>query len=234
MRLRRPARVLAAGLLALAGCIQVPSGVTDRSATVMRAADRPVVRSVAVLPVPRPKGPPELASAIEAALAASLRAEFAPARVVDAQDFARALGRHRGYVQHFARWRAAYEKTNALDRRPLPAYARASGVRHLLLVRGARLDRDPLDWDEVEALGCCFAKRGSRYWRTRLSVAAELVDAGTGRVVWRGRGEAERLDQGDGRSADASDAQRMAPLVETAAQGLARQIGAAPASARAR
>jgi hypothetical protein len=225
----------AAPLFLLAACVEVPSGAQDHSATVMRASEALVVRSLAVVPLPEAPTLKGLPRSIEPALVGALRAEFPTARVLGAREFATALGRTPGYAQHFARWRASYERTQRFDRRPLRQYARASGARYLLVVRSTRLDRDELEWKQVEAMGCCFSKPGARYWRTRLSLIAELIDAAGAKVVWRGRGEADQLTRGDGKTSPSDEVTSLLPrLIETASTGLASQIAAASSSASAR
>lgn len=214
-------------LLALAGCVDVPPGAVDHSATVQRAPGLLELRSLAVLPIGDPDGADGLGDRIEAELVRTLRAELPGTRVVDPGSFSRALARRDGYPRHFARWRASYERTDELHRRVLPLYFRATGARHLLLVRTPRLERRELTWKEMEALGCCFARRGAHYWRVRLLLSAELIDAAAGRVVWRGRGEAVRLQlerAADDPGAGHRSAAFVAPMVTTAALGLQREM----------
>jgi hypothetical protein len=247
MRPRTLARIALALPLALTACIQPPTGTTDRSATVMRASEALVVRSVAVVSVPEAKGIKGLARPVETALLDAFHSEFPTARIVTAPQFAGSLQRN-GHLQHFGQWRARYDRTQRFDRRPLPVYARSGGARHLLLVRGTRLDREQLDWAEVEALGCCFAKRGTRYWRLRLTLNAELIDAASGRVVWRGRGEAEQITRDSAKDGDPAAASRattslptraeleslVPPMISVAASGVAREIASGPAGTSAR
>lgn len=233
MRLRRLACALPLLLPAalLAACVQVPTGTQDRSATVMRVSGTLAVRSLALAPVPEATTLRGLPQRVEPALVKALHEQFPGAQVMDARQFARALARRRGYAQHFARWRASYERTQRFDRRPLRLYARASGVHYLLLVRSTRLDRDELEWKQVEGLGCCFSRPGARYWRTRLTIVAELIDAARARVVWRGRGVADQLTRGDGKTSPSEEVKSLLPrLVQTASAGLASQIASSPSA----
>ena len=189
--------IVLAAVVSLLGCVSFGVGTKDTSSTSKRSGTVKI-ESIAVLPVPEHAGANGLSEGVERALAAALRAEFPGALVLEPEAFGQALAQHKGYLAHFGRWRSIYEQTKMLDPKPLPHYAKASGAQYLLLVRALHLDREEMAFRDVEKSGCCFAVAGKKFWQTEFALAAELIDARSARVVWRGRGEARHVNEGGG------------------------------------
>lgn len=193
--------VLIALVTAVMGCATVNNTV-DRSKTVKNSLSKAgQITGIAITKTPQNAVADGLASDIDLALPSALATAFPNARIVDAEDFGQSLLRTKGYLAHFSAWRAAYEQTGVMDPRPVPHYAKAAGgVSHLLLIRSTSLDREKVTMGEaLRAAPCrratCWGN-ANNIWQTDLKVIAELIEARTGTVVWRGVGIATRIQEG--------------------------------------
>jgi hypothetical protein len=168
----------------------------------------------------------QLADAIAAALAVSIP----DAAVITADEFGASLARY-DFVGNFGRWKAAYHQTSILDPRPLRFYAEASGARYFLLVRSISLNREKIRGVDSGRNG--WVSDAKNVWRARLRCIAELIDTQTGKIAWRGVGEAENINS-PRKDLDLGlvihhqrnpDLDHFVPeMIEIAANGLARQI----------
>lgn len=236
--------LLAAACLSFStGCmVTYHTGTEEVSRTLQRPSERIELSSVAVLAVPYAAASEGLTEGIEESLVHSLRRSFPKARVLSPEQFAQSLARHKGYLNHFTNWRAAYTQNRYLDPRPLANYGKAAQVRYLLNVRGVHIDREELTQTGIRWSGCCFFRNGARFWETNLAVPAELIDTQTGKVVWRGRGVASNMNEG-GSTMDhgvvvfhieQTDVSELAgPMAAVAADGIVRELGGKPRPALA-
>ena len=89
---------------------------------------------------------------------------------------------------------------------------------------------------DVGKSGCCFANLSKKFWRTNLSLSAELIDAEKATIVWRGTGEAAHVNRGGGKSTysglgglqvhhkNPKIASFLNELISVATSGVAREI----------
>jgi len=142
MRLSRT--ILALFLLAgIFGCKSL-GGTFDHSRSLVRAGALDGKSPIAVLPPPEDAQMPGLEARIEQAVSEAIRSGRTQ-EVVPAKRFYEMLARHKGYREHFISWLVRYRESGVLEKDFMPAYAKASGVRYLLLLRDAEIRRERMD-----------------------------------------------------------------------------------------
>lgn len=205
-------------------------GTRDKSRTMRRALHGTQIDTVAVLPIAENAAFPGLSIQLGDAIAEALAVNFPAATVITADEFGTSLARY-DFVGSFGRWKAAYHQTSILDPRPLRFYAEASGARYFLLVRSISLNREKIRGVDSGRNG--WVSDANNVWRARLRCIAELIDARSGKIAWRGVGEAENINS-PRKDLDFGlvihhqlnpDLDHFVPeMIEIAANGLVRQI----------
>lgn len=219
--------------LAVSGCASI-EGTRDKSTTAVRSVGAAQIDSVAVLPVKDYAAVQGLSSQIEVALPQGLVKAVPTATVVDTSTFSARLAQA-GLVQSYGQWVSGYDASSMLDPRPLPPLQRAAGAHYFLLVRSVYLNREKINAAAAGYTGT--VSDANNVWRTDLKASAELLDASTGRVVWKGQGYAENIsskkrdiDLGiiifNKRSPEVAD--YLGQLVQSVADGIAAQIAHQP------
>jgi hypothetical protein len=69
------------------------------------------------------------------------------------------------------------------------------GARYLLLPIDTYVDREKIDPKEAQCPSVCMVNPNN-IWRTKIKLLAELIDTHNGKVVWKGVGEAQRIQDG--------------------------------------
>ena len=213
-------------------------GTYDHSRSFARAGGVAGEGAVAVVGPPDTAELPGLAESIGSAVRDALAENNRGREVLGSGVFYARLQRHRGYLEHFGAWLARYAQTGYVERKYLPAYAKASGARYLVLLKDAAIRREKLDVrTAVEEANCgfgCFIGDASNIWGNRLIVVAELHDLSRGEIAWKGVGEANaitsRVSQLDFGLVQYNLKQPTmgaysAQLVAHVANGIAREIG---------
>jgi hypothetical protein len=213
----------------LTSCASI-EGTRDKSRTMRRSLDGAEIETVAVLPIAEDAAFPGLSIQLADAIAEALRVNFPAATVITADEFGTSLARYK-FVAHFGRWKAAYHETSILDPGPLRFYAEASSARYFLLVRSISLNREKIRAVDSGRNG--WVSDAKNVWRARLRCIAELIDTQTGRIAWRGVGEAENINS-PRKDLDFGlviqhqrnpDLDHFVPeMIDIAAKGVARQI----------
>ncbi|MBH0176780.1 MAG: hypothetical protein HP491_02685 [Nitrospira sp.] len=179
--------------LSVFGCASIEA-THDHSRTIeVKKADRGP-RTIAIAPVVEMAAVEGLPKNLGTALVLALEAKSRDAQIQGAEKLNASLLADDS-VETFARWRSTYKQTGILDPRPLATLQKAIGARYLLLPLDTYVDREKISPQEAQCPSVCSVNPNN-LWRTKLKVLAELIDTQNGVVVWRGVGEAQRIQNG--------------------------------------
>jgi hypothetical protein len=219
--------------LILSGCASI-EGTRNKSVTLNKLPRDGEIGSLAILPIKENAVMPGLSTNIENGLYKALTLKVQGMKIIDGQNFGSLLAKN-DLISEFGQWRAGYESTSILDKRPLPSFSRATDCRYFLLVNSTHLSREKIRAVDTGYSG--FARDANNVWRADLKILAELIDTQSGETIWKGIGHAENISsvrrdidlffliqhqKDPGVSSFISD------MIRTATEGIASEIASVP------
>jgi hypothetical protein len=218
----------------LAGCTSI-AGTRDKSSTFQRSVQLRDGDSIAVLPIQEDAGMPGLSSKIETALIVSLQSQFPWIVLLDAQTTVAQVASHE-LIGSYGQWRAGYEFTGMIDHASFDPISTAINAKYFLVVHSPHLAGEKMRASDTGYAG--YINDANNRWRTDLQFAAELIDARSKQIAWKGDGHAEHIHSPkesnylffvviNDRNSEMPE--YVDEMITAAAQGLARQIGAGQA-----
>jgi len=217
---------------ALMGCAHIDV-IHDKSTTLERSAVLGIIQSIAIMPIQEDTGIPGLSSRMETELAKSLQTQFPSTELLDAQTVSSRFA-SADLITMYGQWRAGYEFTGIVDPRTFQSISNAIAAKYVMVVHPPQLSREKLRANDAGYAG--LMGDSNEVWRTDLEFAAELIDASSRSIAWKGSGHAEYI-RSPGKDSDSflvvtNDRNPEIPeylgrLVTAAAQGLAHQLGQA-------
>jgi hypothetical protein len=177
-------------IMVISGCASI-EGTKNKSFTSNKSFATQNITSLAVLPVKEDAALPGLSTQIENELYKNICAKLPYTKVIDPMTFGSRLAT-KDLITEFGKWKAGYEASSFIDSRPLAMFSQATDARYFLLVHSTHLSREKIRAVDTGYSG--WVSDAKNVWRTDLKVSAELIDAKSGMVVWKGFGYAENVN----------------------------------------